>query len=167
MNWQEEKIENLNTKAIKNPINSDWAIKQSGYRLIFFIEEQKMKLRYGRIIIAAIGAEVIGVLVLVILVIIFGPSNKELTQRFAEDLGSWVGPISGFLLCMLGGYWVAYKSDTPIMNGASMGMAGAIFDVVIAIIIGAAFDPLIFISNAGRIIGGIIGGFIASKCDTA
>ena len=122
-----------------------------------------MKLRYGRIIIAAISAEVAGVLALVILVVIFGPSDKKLMQGFAEDLGAWVGPISGFLLCMLGGYWAAYKSNAPLLNGVSMGTAGAVLDIAIALIIGATFAPLLFISNAGRIIGGAIGGFIANK----
>lgn len=122
-----------------------------------------MKLRYGRIITAAIGAEVIGVLSLIILVIIFGPSDKDSTQKFAEALGNWVGPISGFLLCMLGGYWVGYNSANPILNGTCMGMAGAILDIVIAMLLGAVFSPLLFFSNAGRIVGGATGGFIASK----
>lgn len=127
------------------------------------IEEMNVELRYGRIIIAAIGAEVAGVLALVILVVIFGPSDKKLVQGFAEDLGAWVGPISGFFLCMLGGYWAAYKSKAPLLNGVSMGAAGAVLDIAIALIIGATFVPLLFISNAGRIIGGAIGGFIAKK----
>jgi hypothetical protein len=120
-----------------------------------------MKLHYGRIIIAAFGAEVLGVLALVILVIIFGPSDKELTQRFAENLGTWVGPISGFLFCMLGGFWVARKASNPLLNGTCMGIAGAILDILTVIVMGAAFAPILYISNTGRIIGGCLGGFIA------
>lgn len=67
-----------------------------------------MRLRTGRIAIAAIAAELLGVLALVVLVTIFGPSGGfEAAQLFAERLGAWVGPISGFLLCLAGGYWVA------------------------------------------------------------
>jgi hypothetical protein len=123
-----------------------------------------MTLRWGRIAIAALAAEVLGVAVLVILVYIFGPSGIEAAQPFAERLGTWVGPISGFVLCLAGGYWVARSARSArIANGAAMGIAGAILDLVMAGLLGAGFSILLLGSNAGRIVGGSVGGWLASR----
>jgi hypothetical protein len=122
-----------------------------------------MHLRFGRIAIASLAAEVLGVIALVILVVLLGPDDQSQIQQFAERLGAWVGPTSGFLLCLIGGYWVARKSGSPIQNGLSMGIAGALLDLAVAVAIGATFAPLLLISNAGRVIGGTVGGYIASK----
>ena len=123
-----------------------------------------VSLRFGRIAIAAIVAEVIGVLALVVLVSIFGPSGGfAAAQPFAERLGSWVGPISGFLLCLLGGYWVARgAAPSYIQNGVGVGLAGAALDIGTAIALGAQFAPLLVFSNVGRVVGGTIGGWLAA-----
>ncbi len=77
-----------------------------------------MHIKVGRIAIAVIAAEILGVLSLVILVVLFGPSDRTATQAYAERLGFWVGPISGFVFCLLGAFWVARRlSDSHIANG--------------------------------------------------
>ncbi|MFZ9585557.1 MAG: hypothetical protein ACO280_11470 [Pseudohongiellaceae bacterium] len=116
---------------------------------------------------AAVAAEVLGVFALVVLVVLFGPDDQSQTQQFAERLGAWVGPLSGFLLCVLGGYWVARNSGNPIRNGLCMGVAAALLDLAVALAIGATFAPLLFLSNAGRVIGGTVGGYIASRSGAA
>lgn len=126
-----------------------------------------MNLRWGRIAIAAIVAEVLGVATLVILVAIFGPSGMEAAQPFAERLGMWVGPISGFPLCLAGGYWVAKSvPHAGIANGTAMGIAGAVLDLSIAGLLGAGFSLLLLGSNVGRIFGGSIGGWLALRLGT-
>jgi len=126
-----------------------------------------MRLRVGRIVMAAVAAEVLGVVALVVLVVLSGPDDQSQTQQFAERLGAWVGPLSGFLLCLLGGYWVALDSGNPIRNGLCMGVAAALLDLAVALAIGATFAPLLFLSNAGRVIGGTVGGYIASRSGAA
>jgi hypothetical protein len=123
-----------------------------------------MKLRLGRIVLAAAAAEIAGVLALAALVAIFGPSGFKEAQPFAERLGAWVGPISGFLLCIGGGYWVA-KGAAPyyLTNGVAMGLAGALVDIVSAIALGASFQILLVVSNVGRIVAGFVGGALASR----
>ena len=123
-----------------------------------------MNLRFGRIAVAAISAEVLGILSLVVLVAIFGPPGGfAAAQPFAERLGAWVGPISGFVLCLVGGYWVAGAAPTSrIQNGLAMGVAAAALDIAIASAIGATFELLLVISNGGRIVGGTLGGWLAS-----
>ena len=123
-----------------------------------------VKLRLGRIALAAVLAEVAGILALVVLVGIFGPPGFKQAQPFAERLGVGVGPISGFLLCMYGGYWVG-RSAAPnyLANGVAVGLAGAFRDAASAIALGGSFHVLLVVSNLGRIAGGLIGGLLASR----
>ena len=123
-----------------------------------------MKLLWGRIAIAALVAEVLGVAALAMLVFVFGPGGWEASMPFAERLGAWVGPISGFVLCLAGGYWVARSArNARIVNGAAMGVAGAILDLTIALGGGGALSVLLMGSNVGRVVGGSIGGWLASR----
>jgi hypothetical protein len=123
-----------------------------------------MNLTPARIVLAAVAAELLGVLALVVLVVIFGPSGVEAAQPFAERLGAWVGPISGFVLTVLGGYWVARGAPgRPVLNGAATGVAAAMLDVVTAFALGASMQPLLVVSNAGRIVGGSVGGWLARR----
>ena len=93
----------------------------------------------------------------------FGPPGFAAAQPFAERLGAWVGPISGFVLCLTGGYWVAKAASTSrIQNGLAMGMAAAALDLAIAAASGASFWLLLVISNVGRIVAGTLGGWLAS-----
>jgi hypothetical protein len=50
---------------------------------------------------------------------------------------------------MLGGFWVARKSNNPVLNGACMETAGALLDILIVLVMGAAFAPILYISNTG------------------
>jgi hypothetical protein len=123
-----------------------------------------MTLRLGRIAIAAIAAEVLGVLALIILVAVFGPPGVEAAQPFAERLGAYVGPISGFALCLVGGWWVG-RSATPfeVRNGLAVGLAGAVLDLAIASTMANPFQWLFLLSNLGRILGGTLGGALAAR----
>jgi hypothetical protein len=123
-----------------------------------------LKLRLGRIAIAAVLAEVLGVLALVVLVAILGPSGFEAAKPFAERLGAWVGPISGFVLCVAGGYWVARSAGPNYLgNGVAMGLAAALVDAASAVALGASFHVLLVVSNIGRVLGGLLGGLLASR----
>ena len=77
-----------------------------------------MTIRVKRIVFTAVAAEVLAVLMLIILVTLFGPSDADAAQAYAERLGYWVGPISGFALCLLGGLWVARGLHAAhVLNG--------------------------------------------------
>jgi hypothetical protein len=123
-----------------------------------------LKLRLGRIAIAALLAEVLGVLALVVLVAIFGPPGFEAAKPFAERLGVWVGPISGFVLCVAGGYWAARGAGPHYLgNGVAMGLAAALVDVASAVALGASVHVLLVVSNIGRVLGGLLGGLLAAR----
>ena len=88
----------------------------------------------------------------------------EAAQPFAERLGRWVGPMSGFVLCLAGGYWVAKSSvEQRVAHGVTVGIAGAVIDLAIAGLLGAGLPLLLIVSNLGRVFGGTTGGWLASR----
>lgn len=123
-----------------------------------------MKLHIVRIAVAAVAAEVLGVLALIVIVILFGPAEEDAVQAYAERLGYWVGPISGFVFCLLGGWWVARGLDKAhVANGLILGLVAAGLDLGIYIAIGGGFEPIIVASNVGRVVAGTAGGWLASR----
>jgi hypothetical protein len=124
-----------------------------------------MTIRWGRIVIAAVAAEVLGVLSLVLLVALFGPSESAAAQAYAQRLGFWVGPISGFVFCLLGGLWVARGlTRGRVLNGVLVGVAGAGVDAGILAVMGdlVPFEPVFAVSLAGRVVAGTLGGWLAA-----
>jgi hypothetical protein len=130
------------------------------------IENRRLKVRAGRILIAAIAAEVLGVIALVVVVALFGPSEKTAAEAYAMKLGLWVGPISGFVFCLLGGFWVARGlANAQVLNGFILGLAGAGIDIGILAVTGTLlpFELIFALSNVGRIIAGTLGGWFAAR----
>ncbi len=65
---------------------------------------------------------------------------------------------------MIGGYLVARSATANrILQGTLFGLLFAVIDGALLIAGHASFEWLFVISNAGRIIGGTIGGAIASR----
>jgi hypothetical protein len=123
-----------------------------------------IRLRWGPIVLAAVAAEILGVLALVALVAAFGPPGFEAATPFAQRLGQWIGPISGFVLCSAGGYWVARGAgDARVANGVGVGIAGAVLDLATGFALGGTLNLLAAVSNLGRIVGGALGGGLAAR----
>lgn len=55
-----------------------------------------MRIGLGRVVVAVVAAELLGVLALVAVVALFGPTNAAEAQTYAERMGLWIGPSSGF-----------------------------------------------------------------------
>jgi hypothetical protein len=127
-----------------------------------------MQLRLGRIIAAAIAVEVLAILVLVLLVALVGPADQAAAEAYAERLGYWVGPIAGFVLCLVGGWWVAKRlSASHMVNGLALGVTVAVIDIVVLFASGAEFHPIFAVSNIGRVVAGTIGGWLAGRSGRA
>ena len=104
------------------------------------------------------------VLVLIVVVMLFGPRESAAAQAFAERCGYWIGPAGGFAFCMLGGYWVARGfSAQYVFNGMLTGIVGAGIDLGILFASGVPFQVIFAVSNVGRVVAGTIGGWIASR----
>jgi hypothetical protein len=122
-----------------------------------------MKLRLGRIAVAAVIADVVGLFTLISLVAIFRPSDPALGPTSAAHLGSWLGPLCGSVVCLAGGYWVArHAAPHGTGNGAAMGLAAALLNLAGAAALGVLIQPAMLLAAAARIAGGALGGRLAS-----
>jgi hypothetical protein len=121
-------------------------------------------IQIGRVVIAALLIEALSIAALISLVALFGPAERAAAQLYAERLGRWVGPISGVVLCCLGGWWVSRRQPRgQVLHGLVLGAAVAAIDIALLLGSGAAFQFLFAASNAGRILAGALGGWLASK----
>lgn len=117
-----------------------------------------------RLVLTAIAVEVLTVLVLVVLVAVFGPSDPDQSPAYAERLGYWVGPIGGFVFCLLGGWWLARGAGSSAVRiGLLLGTAVAAIDTSILVASGADFEWIFVVSNIGRVVAGGLGGWLAGR----
>ena len=122
-----------------------------------------MKIRWIKLIVGPIAAEVMAILILVALVAIFGPRNQAQAQAFAEKLGAWVGPLAGVALSFLGALWVSRGlTSGHLLHGTLFGLVYAILDAAIIVAAQAPFAWLFVASDAGKLLAGIAGGWVAA-----
>jgi hypothetical protein len=122
-----------------------------------------MRIRIGLIVILGFSVEVLAVAILAVLVAIFGPRQPTAVQAYAEHLGQWVGPTASAVLCFWGARWLGRRvSNWPILHGFLVGATAAAIDFASVIPLGGTFQSLIFVSCAGRLIAGTLGGWVAT-----
>jgi hypothetical protein len=127
------------------------------------------RLRWGRIAVAVIAAEALPILLLVVVVFVYGfarGADSRTPEEFAPIAGKWIGPIGGFLATLLSARWAARRAgQRHLAHGAAVGVGTALLDGVLAIVLGGggAIEPLLLLSNAGRIIAGLLGGRLAAR----
>ena len=119
-------------------------------------------MRWGRIVLGVVLAEVAAVLVLVLLVLLLGPSDQEGATAYAERIGRWVGPIAGSLATFLAAWWAAAGSSRPVASGVAVGAIAAALDVAILIASSDRFEWLFVLSNGLRLLAGFAGGRFAA-----
>ena len=122
-------------------------------------------MRWGRIILAVVLAEVAAVLVLVLIVAVLGPSESAAAAAYAQRLGRWVGPIGGGAATFLAALWAARGNSATAATqvGLWVGVLAAALDVAILVLSGAGFEWLLVLSNGIRIGAGFIGGRLAAQ----
>ena len=123
-----------------------------------------MPMIIGRVVLTAVLVEALNIALLFLVVALFGPRDAQAAQADAEELGKWVGPIGGFLLCFLGGWWVAVASrGRHVLNGLALGATVAGIDLGLLAASGAPFQFLFVASNLGRLVAGALGGRVAMR----
>ncbi|CAN5153057.1 hypothetical protein BH10PLA2_BH10PLA2_40100 [soil metagenome] len=122
-----------------------------------------------RVLVAILAANVLPILALVIVVLIYSflrSPDSATPEEFAPVAGNWVGPIGGFLMALVFARWVAKRaSERPIAQGFAVGLGATLLDIAIGLALAGtdSLQPLCFISNAGRILAGILGGWLGAK----
>ncbi len=129
------------------------------------------KFRWIRVLVAIVVAELLPILLLVAIVMVYAfvsdqtqPESMK-PDEFAPLAGNWVGPIGGFIATMCLSWWAARVTPKrAISHGFAVGTGTAMLDLGIAVLIGGgAISPLLVFSNCGRVLAGVLGGFVASK----
>jgi len=122
-----------------------------------------------RIVLAVIAAEALPILLLILVVVVysaFRPVGSRSPDDFAPLAGTWIGPIGGFLATLLLAWWAARRAPRrPITHGAAVGVGTALLDFGLGILLGGAgaIELVFFFSNAGRIVAGFLGGWLAAR----
>jgi len=128
---------------------------------------RRLQLNWIRVAVAVVLAEGLPILALVAVVFVYSVVRKPDSmspEKFAPVAGNWVGPIGGFLATLLFAMWAAKRSQSPVAQGTAVGVGTAILDFGLALLLaGAGIGVLLYVSNAGRIVAGILGGWLAGK----
>jgi hypothetical protein len=126
-----------------------------------------MTIRWLRLVGAALVAEAVPIGLLVGLVAALGPTDPEAAQAFASRWGAWVGPIGGAIVTFLLAIWVARPlAAGHAVHGGLLGLFVAVLDAALLVVGASAFEWLFVFSGAGRIVAGLLGGYLASKIGT-
>src|SRR5262245_51965745 len=121
-----------------------------------------------RIILAILAAEIVPIVLLVLIVVVYGlvrSPDSPSPEDFAPRAGNWVGPIGGFFATLFFSWLTARRSpQSPMVHGAAVGIGTAALDFILGFLMGGhgTIQLVFFLSNAGRIIAGILGGLLAS-----
>lgn len=126
-----------------------------------------MSFKVRRLVIAAPVAELIPVAALTALLpILLASGTGTLVYQImeAQRLALWVGPMGGFVVCVLGGWWVSRGTFADAeRNGLTLGVAVAGLDLALLVVSGAPFGALMVLSATGRVTGGFVGGWWAGR----
>jgi hypothetical protein len=123
-----------------------------------------MNLRWRRLAGAALAAEALPIVFLVITVVIFSSGDPVQDEIFAASTGRWFGPVVGALVTFLVGIWVARGvSADPIAHGFALGVLVAGLDLAIIAASPTPFEWLFFWSALGRVAAGTLGGVLAAR----
>ena len=122
------------------------------------------EVRWPKIIVAAILAEIVPIAALVVIIAVLAPASEGEAQQTAEWLGQYVGPIGGALAAFVFAIWVARSlMRNRVAAGALLGFLVALLDAALLILSWQQFRWLFVISGIGRVVAGALGGHVAAK----
>jgi hypothetical protein len=122
-----------------------------------------------RVFMAVILAEIVPILLLVAVIFVYSVIRQTESlspQEFAPRAGMWVGPIGGFLATCLFAWWAARRApERRMLYGMAVGIGTALLDLGLGILLGgaSAIHAIFFLSNGGRVLAGVLGGWLATR----
>jgi hypothetical protein len=128
-------------------------------------EVRGLTLRWGRALIAALVAEVA---LMLIAGVLYG------IEADPTHLLNLVTPPAAFIVFIPAGYWTAKPAlpGTEIINGATPGLWGVVLYILLGVVasrfvagtsVTDGFTPAYLAAHALKIVGGMIGGWLASR----
>lgn len=129
------------------------------------------RFKWTRVLLAIVAAEALPILLLVVVVVVYGltrQAGSRSPEEFAPIAGRWVGPMGGFVATLWFARWAArHAAGRQMARGAAVGVGTALLDIGLGLLLGGAgaIGPVFVLSNVGRIIAGLLGGWIAARRD--
>jgi hypothetical protein len=138
------------------------------------VNEQK-KIRWGRVIIASLLAEIVPILILFLVVAVYGlfltPSelpNDVRLNNFARTAGGWIGPLGGSLVTFIVSLWACRKLRSGhILHGALIGLLSMMMGVGLLLILADRFSLIFVGSYLLRFLSAVGGGYVAQQKKSA
>jgi hypothetical protein len=123
-----------------------------------------MSIRWLRIILAGVIAEIIPIVILVLIIAIMSTGDAGADQELAKRFGTFVGPIAGAATAFIFAIWVARPVKTGhLLHGFLLGLFIALLDASLLVAGSTEFQWLFVFSGLGRIVAGTLGGLVASR----
>lgn len=132
----------------------------------------RVRFNWLRIAGAVLAAEALPIAALVGIVFVYGlirPAGSASPEQFAPTAGRWVGPIGGFLATFWFALRLAARSpNRPMAHGVAVGVGTALLDLLLSQVLGGSgpIEPLLFLSNGGRLCAGVLGGWLDARRKT-
>jgi hypothetical protein len=139
------------------------------FKLGEFLMASGARFHWIRVVVAVILAEMLPILLLFAIVGVYDVTRRPESlspEEFAPRAGNWVGPIGGFLATLLFAWWAARRvPEQRFVHGTAVGLGTALVDLGLGILLvgGGAIQLLLFLSNGGRIVAGVLGGWLAGR----
>ena len=131
--------------------------------------ELKSRIRWGRVVVAAVLSEVMVVVLLLVITttyrFLIAPGRTAMAyQALGELSGYYVAPAAAGLATFVSALWVARKLTSDFtMNGSLVGVTAVLLTVGFLFGAKPEYRLMYFVSFAARIIGGYLGGVVAQR----
>jgi hypothetical protein len=127
-----------------------------------------MRLRVTRILVAALLAQLFGIVLLLLivipLVVASDPPALQAGERLARRMVVWAAPLSALVSCLLGGWWVARRLDADqVRHGLLAGLGTAVLDVGWLVLLGAPLQAAFVFAEIVRVGASAAGGWLARR----
>ncbi len=122
-----------------------------------------MGIRWGRLLVGTVIAEIVPIATLIMMVAAMGPRDPEEADTFARALGRWVGPLVGAAMAFVMARWVARPLPAGhTVHGWLLGLFLALVDVVLLMAAGEPFAWIFVASNIAKLAAATFGGMVTA-----
>lgn len=128
----------------------------------------KTGIRWAWVIAAGVLTEVCVVILMAVVItahkfVARGATEAE-QRAFVEQAGSLIAPVGGALLAFLFALWVCRRLKADfILNGLLVGVVGALLHTALFVASKVGYQAIYALADALKILGGLIGGYVAQK----
>ena len=133
------------------------------------MEKTKKPVRWLRVALAALMAQLVPLLILVVTVSVYGfiiapNQTPEFYKAFADQIGKYIGPAAGTIATLGFGFWTGrHAPGQELLHGFLTGLVVAVLDATILVSPSAEFDTSSVLVLIAKILAGALGGFLAKR----